>query len=227
MKVTVPKRTGRKRKRGSDAPFEQLNHPAGSSNVTAPDLLQRLRDSDGNYSIEALGILRETHRFRTLADFQLRNSDLPIMRKLRDHVMTTDYERLKDFSINLDRNTPQSTAFPGPPSFVSADLPFKYEYEQATGVVFLRDESGNLTSKNTSAAPRRVTWVSFRVARKRPRASMTDEHIVDFHVFDRAWRRMRKTYHKLLLLKSRYAIPTVTCSRVQSRSCRNFSRYDR
>lgn len=129
-----------------------------NGNVTAPDLLQRLRDNHDNYTIEAPGMLRETHRFRTLADFQLRNADLPIMNELRNHVMTTDYNRLKDFNINLDSNAPISTAFPGPPQFVSADLPFKYEYEQATGVVFLRDESGNLTSKNTSAAPRRVTW---------------------------------------------------------------------
>lgn len=168
VRVTVPKRTGRKRKRGTDEPFE--HHPEQgqeNSNVTAPDLLQRLRDNHDNYTIEALGMLRETHRFRTLADFQLRNADLPIMRELRSHVMTTDYNRLKDFHINLSRDAPISTAFPGPPQFVSADLPFKYEYEQATGVVFLRDESGNLTSKNTSAAPRRVTWVRFfRLIRK-------------------------------------------------------------
>lgn len=162
MKVTVPKRTGRKRKRGSDAPFEPSEREPENSNVIAPDLLQRLRDNNGNYTIEAVGMLRETHRFRTLADFQLRNSDLPIMRELRNHVMTTDYNRLKDFGINLDKNVPMGTAFPGPPQFVSADLPFKYEYEQATGVVFLRDESGKLTSKNISAAPRRVTWVRFR-----------------------------------------------------------------
>lgn len=159
VKVTLPKRTGRKRKRGSDAPFEPSKPELENSNVTAPELLQRLRDSNGNYNIEALGMLRETHRFRTLADFQLRNSDLPIMRELKDHVMTTDYNRLKDFNINLERNAPISTAFPGPPSFVSSDLPFKYEYEQATGVVFVKDESGNTMSKNVSAPPRRVTWV--------------------------------------------------------------------
>lgn len=161
VRVTVPRRTGRKRKRGSDAPFEDPEqHEQENSNVTAPQLLERLRDAHGNYSIEALGVLRETHRFRTLADFQLRNADLPIMQELRDHVMTTDYERLKDFHVNLETGAPVSTAFPGPPQFVSADLPFKYEYEQATGVVFVRDESGNLMSKNTSAPPRRLTWVS-------------------------------------------------------------------
>ena len=78
LKISVPRRTGRKRKRGSDQPF-QSNIDMTES--TAPDLsqskamsksrldhptslLRRLRDSAGKYSVEAIGVIPHTHRYR-------------------------------------------------------------------------------------------------------------------------------------------------------------------
>lgn len=66
IRVTVPRRTGRKRKRGSDEPFQD-NHdpdPADGLPVTAPALIQRLRDNEGSYNIEPVGLINEGHRFR-------------------------------------------------------------------------------------------------------------------------------------------------------------------
>jgi general transcription factor 3C polypeptide 5 (transcription factor C subunit 1) len=111
-----------------------------------------------NHSVEAVGMVRETHRFRTLPDFQLRNADLPVMRQIRDHVMVPDYEKLRKFEINLGPTPSVITAFPGPPAFTSMDMPYKYDYEQAAGVIFEKDETGNLISKNLSAPPRRLIW---------------------------------------------------------------------
>jgi general transcription factor 3C polypeptide 5 (transcription factor C subunit 1) len=57
--------------------------------------------------------------------------------------------------------TPHPTTadiFPGPPTFTSFDIPHKYEYQQASGVIFVQDESGQVVSKNISAPPKRVTW---------------------------------------------------------------------
>lgn len=68
IKVTVPKRTGRKRKRGSNEPFS--NNKGESAHVaptTASDLVQRLRDRSGSYKIEPVGLLSETHRFRGMS----------------------------------------------------------------------------------------------------------------------------------------------------------------
>ncbi|KJX96300.1 hypothetical protein TI39_contig677g00006 [Zymoseptoria brevis] len=159
LKVTVPKRTGRKRKRGSDEPFNEPAQPVREcSNPKAAQIVRRLRDNADRYSVEAVGMVRETHRFRTLPDFQLRNADLPIMREIRDHLMVSDYDRLKSFHVDLGSNPSMATAFPGPPAFTSMDMPYKYDYEQAAGVVFEKDETGNLTSKNLSAPPRRLIW---------------------------------------------------------------------
>ncbi|KAK4501853.1 hypothetical protein PRZ48_007662 [Zasmidium cellare] len=159
VKVTVPKRTGRKRKRGSDEPYAEPDRPEQQDNsIKAQSLVRRLRDNEGNYSIKPVGMLRETHRFRMLPDFQLRNTDLPIMRQIRDYTMVPDFNRFKDFRVDLTPGSKGINAFPGPPSFISTDTPYKYEYQQAPGVIYIQDEAGNITSKNTSTPARRITW---------------------------------------------------------------------
>ena len=82
VKVTVPKRTGRKRKRGSDDPFEGTREVpvANESPSTAagediqsqarldrPSVLRRkLTDNVGKYTTEPVGIIGNTHRYRGL-----------------------------------------------------------------------------------------------------------------------------------------------------------------
>lgn len=78
LKITVPKRTGRKRKRGSNEPFTSTDHDAAegdcgsiSSNPPLPSralsaraLLRRLQDSVGKYEVEAVGRIERMHVFR-------------------------------------------------------------------------------------------------------------------------------------------------------------------
>ncbi len=78
LKVTVPKRTGRKRKRGSDGPWEgEIDQPAdGQQPVISPDVLSRdrldtprvirrkLQDNVGKYTVEPIGVINNTHRYR-------------------------------------------------------------------------------------------------------------------------------------------------------------------
>lgn len=63
LKVTVPKRTGRKRKRGSDEPFTQdASEP--QQRRTAQQLLRSLQDNVGRYQVEPVGMVNRTHVFR-------------------------------------------------------------------------------------------------------------------------------------------------------------------
>jgi general transcription factor 3C polypeptide 5 (transcription factor C subunit 1) len=82
LKITVPRRTGRKRKRGSNELFMDI--PNGSEPISeeeqnkghTPDLLsfgrndqtksllRRLRDNQGRYEIEPVGTIEQTHRYR-------------------------------------------------------------------------------------------------------------------------------------------------------------------
>lgn len=81
LKVTVPKRTGRKRKRGSNGPWQgdlevSNAESEGSEQVCSrarqdePKVLRRkLAENVGKYDVEAVGLVKHTHRFRGLADF--------------------------------------------------------------------------------------------------------------------------------------------------------------
>jgi general transcription factor 3C polypeptide 5 (transcription factor C subunit 1) len=82
LKVTVPKRTGRKRKRGSDdqysgdsvGPNPTNTSPEISRSSTSvrsqgrqdnpKELVSMLRDNIGHYEIQAVANIQHTHRFR-------------------------------------------------------------------------------------------------------------------------------------------------------------------
>ncbi len=81
LQITVPKRTGRKRKRGSQDPFtdNSSTDPMAAldddgwateslqshSRMDSPaQILRKLKDNPENYTIEAVAEIRNTHRFR-------------------------------------------------------------------------------------------------------------------------------------------------------------------
>lgn len=69
IKITLPKRTGRKRKRGSDEPFlasEQYDTPALVAS-RSDSLLRTLRDNPNTYHVEPIGFNDEIHRFRSVS----------------------------------------------------------------------------------------------------------------------------------------------------------------
>lgn len=78
LKVTVPKRTGRKRRRGTSGPFlaeDQLgsnDHRLSNSStcpsqayVDAPTIYKTLQDNASTYKVTLAGVVDETHRFRS------------------------------------------------------------------------------------------------------------------------------------------------------------------
>jgi general transcription factor 3C polypeptide 5 (transcription factor C subunit 1) len=69
LKITVPKRTGRKRKRGSQDPYEYDPEAASASATEVPNLnskqiLRRLRDNVDKYQVEAVGKIERHQVFR-------------------------------------------------------------------------------------------------------------------------------------------------------------------
>lgn len=81
LKVTVPKRTGRKRKRGSQEPYQYETPSASASDAAAStaanstvendtrgldakQLLRRLRDNVDRYHVEPVGLVERHHVFR-------------------------------------------------------------------------------------------------------------------------------------------------------------------
>lgn len=65
LKVTVPKRTGRKRKRGTDGPFvDATQEDPDSQRRTSKCLLRSLQDNPSRYQVKPVGKVERTHFFR-------------------------------------------------------------------------------------------------------------------------------------------------------------------
>ncbi|TQV90909.1 RNA polymerase III transcription factor subunit [Cordyceps javanica] len=142
LKITVPKRTGRKRKRGSSGPWEGDREicdvdEAKSSSVCSiarqdePKILRRkLQDNVGHYKVDAVGIVHHTHRFRGLADFYWDMSTSSFANRYVDQVLSGDVEKMKAFTLEpgIDK-TKNSDVIP-PPLFTHMSLPFNYFYSQ-------------------------------------------------------------------------------------------------
>lgn len=82
LRITVPKKTGRKRKKGSNGPWQgdtvadDVDPSQNSSNISSRSRLddpvklrKQLEDNIGKYQVQAVGTIKHTHRFRGLADF--------------------------------------------------------------------------------------------------------------------------------------------------------------
>ena len=122
VKVTLPKWTGRKRKRGSNGPFADATTGPANHEISAPDLIRRLQDNASKYRVEAVGKVETSHRFNSLPDLHARDCDVQVMRELGQHAMTPNYDVLKNFHIDLTPGTVGITALPRPPYFIPPDL---------------------------------------------------------------------------------------------------------
>ncbi|KLJ09501.1 hypothetical protein EMPG_15084 [Blastomyces silverae] len=146
LKITVPKRTGRKRKRGSDEPFtydlndvEEASEPAGPttgrSSATAPSralnaraLLRRLQDTVGKYEVEAIGCVERMHNFRGMPDFVYSTTSSPFMTKFRENVLPFRYDKLKEFHFDMTKGSTSNVDIIPPPALSRGDVPFNYLY---------------------------------------------------------------------------------------------------
>lgn len=80
LKITVPKRTGRKRKRGTQDPFVGDENPVQVDRYDATTVFQSLQDNIDKYQIEPVGVVNATHRYRGL------NFSSPILKLILMHV---------------------------------------------------------------------------------------------------------------------------------------------
>ncbi|KAL2000143.1 hypothetical protein VTN02DRAFT_3492 [Thermoascus thermophilus] len=161
LKVTVPKWTGRKRKRGSGEPFRDAYPtppgPAGAQRRSAKDLLRSLRDNVGKYHVEAVGRVDRTHVFRGMPDFVFSTTASPFTQKFREHILPFDYEKMKTFDLDLSKGAVSNVDIVPPPSFSHGDVPFHYIYRQNPTVKQSVDTSGKVTTINTQQAAKVFT----------------------------------------------------------------------
>jgi general transcription factor 3C polypeptide 5 (transcription factor C subunit 1) len=134
LKVTVPKRTGRKRKRGSNEEFSE--HPPGTSaRKDVEYLLRSLKDNTRHSQAEIVGQIRSTHAWRTLPDFVYTSKGSMFLKEVRTKILPQDYPHLKQWSMPraLAAAAADTEAIP-PPVFSTQSLPRNFSYRQDTSV---------------------------------------------------------------------------------------------
>lgn len=151
IKVTVPKRTGRKRKRGSSGPFLaeeeilktanqdlRVDHPdtSKSSYVDASTVFRTLQDNASAYQVALAGIVDETHRFRGMPDLQYAASHDNTMVELRDHVLPKKYSQLKNYTPNTKAGADLAKSIGPSAEFLQMPIAFNYRFQQNTFVKY-------------------------------------------------------------------------------------------
>ncbi|KAF4556614.1 Tau95 Triple barrel domain-containing protein [Elsinoe fawcettii] len=179
LRIVLPRRTGRKRKRGTDEPYEFHDDRADQQNdssnghashvqitqngsngydrglpLKADEILKKLSAAEGQYSVEPLGTINTSHRFRSLPDFQHMSQDSPLFRSVANCLLPLKLEEVKKFTPDMSVSAnPQY--IPGPPRFAPYAQPLSYGYGQNRATVTTVDETGRLKSNNISIPSKR------------------------------------------------------------------------
>ncbi|OJD33022.1 rna polymerase iii transcription factor subunit [Diplodia corticola] len=152
LRVSLPKRTGRKRKRGSNGPWIDAPEATEAPHADAQVLLQSLRDNPASYSIQPVGLAQENHRFRQLPDFQYATSTLPLANMLRETFLPLQYPKLKNFKMSDERGNHAEPDIGPSAQFSMIEVPYNYSYRQNPAVKILHDENGRQIMYNPTAS---------------------------------------------------------------------------
>ena len=168
LKITTPKRTGLKRKRGSSEPYYEVGEiceRAQPSNVESSkgmqvardgrNFLRHLQDNAEAYAVEAIGEISQTHRFRGMPDFVQSTANAPFMQKMRKYILPFDYDQMKHFKFDMSREFKPNGEIIPPPSWSHEQHPFNYFYHQNPSVKQIVDEFGNIGTTNVQG-PRKA-----------------------------------------------------------------------
>ncbi|KAF1812178.1 hypothetical protein P152DRAFT_482228 [Eremomyces bilateralis CBS 781.70] len=166
LRITVPKRTGRKRRRGSSEPYafqdadtKSVVH-SQSANNPVKDMLRSMQDNPESTEIKCMGAIRETHRFRHLPDFQYASNTDSVMRKIKDSLLTFSYAKVKSFNPDIEVGSlPETDVVGPPPAFSQMMNNFNYGYEQNPELHSFMDPSGRRVTINLQAFRGYITHV--------------------------------------------------------------------
>jgi general transcription factor 3C polypeptide 5 (transcription factor C subunit 1) len=126
LQVTVPRRTGRKRKRGSDGPFlEDLNDPAPSKDSRY--VLRSLQDNSNTYSVDPLATVSSSHVWRSIPDFVYSTAQSLFLKDIREKVLPMSYPLMKQYRLPQTYGLTNTEMIP-PSQFSNKTIPTSYSY---------------------------------------------------------------------------------------------------
>ncbi|KAB8292124.1 hypothetical protein EYC80_007867 [Monilinia laxa] len=170
LKITVPKRTGRKRKRGSQDPYTDdanakpttnngenstRNIQSHSLNDKPISILRKLRDNVGKYAVEAVGAIEQSHRYRGLADYHQSTSHAPFMSHFQETAFSANWGKMRQFKLGSGKGWKPNEEIVPPPTFTHHPLPFNWGYRQNPLISTEVDaETGETSIVNRSKMPK-------------------------------------------------------------------------
>ncbi|CAD6451712.1 34ee5738-046b-40e9-b279-eb631b46c707 [Sclerotinia trifoliorum] len=170
LKITVPKCTGRKRKRGSQDPYTDDGRPASESTIgqnalgdirshslndKPASILRKLRDNVGKYTVEAAGAIEQSHRYRGLSDYHQSTSHAPFMSHFKETAFSANWGKMREFKLGTDKGWKPNEEIIPPPTFTHHPLPFNWGYRQNPLISTEVDaETGETSIVNRSKMPK-------------------------------------------------------------------------
>lgn len=183
FKVTVPKRTGRKRKRGSDGPWEgdveETHQKDGAASTTnfrskakldeARILRRKLQDNVDRYQAEVVGVIKHTHRYRGMVDFNYSMKNNEFMNSFTETLLSKDGEyftthclsyrpltlisvsKFRQFGLKPGTDLTKNQEIIAPPLMTQITLPTYYHYSQNPYVRAIDGPDGTTEMVNTTA----------------------------------------------------------------------------
>ncbi|KAH8908982.1 hypothetical protein BR93DRAFT_977074 [Coniochaeta sp. PMI_546] len=101
------------------------------SHLDTPSLLRRkLRDTVGRYTLEPVGVVHNTHRYRGLSDFQYSMGNSRFMNRFVAQVMPGSIPKLRQYEIEVGTAQPPDIDLVPPPFFAPQGMPNAYGYSQ-------------------------------------------------------------------------------------------------
>ncbi|KAK5101115.1 tau 95 subunit of transcription factor TFIIIC [Lithohypha guttulata] len=161
LKITVPRRTGRKRKRGSNDPWTE-DVTAQPPKKDASYLVHAMHDNPASYSVTAVSNISSMHIWRSMPDFVFSTSQIKIVQDLKSKVLSQNYPQIKSFRLPRTYGLQDTTTLP-PAVWSNALVPHNYTYRQNPSVTVTNDPlTGKTVVKNTQSAPKiysyQVQW---------------------------------------------------------------------
>lgn len=192
FKITVPKRTGRKRKRGSNEPWQgeveeisQQDPQTSSATLRSQAKLdetkilrRKLQDNADRYRAEAVGVIKHTHRYRGMVDFNYTMQNNEFMNNFTNTILSGDSEcsrscpsscgasyshmlavsKFRTFSIRPGTDCTPGQEIIAPPLMTQITIPYYYHYSQNPYVRAMNTDDGGYEMVNTTAKVQSVGY---------------------------------------------------------------------
>ncbi|KAF2279861.1 uncharacterized protein EI97DRAFT_429646 [Westerdykella ornata] len=179
LKVTVPKRTGRKRKRGSSDPFlahGETHSTGNSAYVKAQTVYRSLQDNADSYSVTPVGVIDEAHRFRMLPDIQVATQGNRLIKDLGNTFKTLKWPQIRDYNFNTEPGADRSQHVPLTPEFLQIPVQYDYKFQQNPYVKYTGDARTEINvQKRTTVEGYIFVDVDADKVPRRPKSSLPKE----------------------------------------------------